>query len=135
MVPFLLPCRMVKIFELIFPQEVTPLSSPALRLVFRFPLTHTQHDNRRQSLRGETMDWKQLLAYITGTVDQELMLRNEYLVSENRILRSQIKGRVRLRDGERKALAEIGKKLSKPALAEVASIVTPDTILVWHRKL
>ena len=81
------------------------------------------------------MDWKQLLVYITGTVDQELLLRNEYLVSENRILRSQIKGRVRLRDGERKALAEIGKKLSKPALAEVASIVTPDTILVWHRKL
>src|SRR2546427_10684078 len=128
------PC-MAKIFELILPQEVTLLLSPALQLVFRFPLTHTQHDDGRQSLRGETMDWKQLLVYITGTVDQELLLRNEYLVSENRILRSQIKGRVRLRDGERKALAEIGKKLSKPALAEVASIVTPDTILVWHRKL
>ena len=33
------------------------------------------------------MDWKHLLAYITGTVDQELLLRNEYLVAENRILR------------------------------------------------
>jgi hypothetical protein len=33
------------------------------------------------------MDWKTLLAYITGTVDQELLLRNEYLVTENRILR------------------------------------------------
>jgi hypothetical protein len=30
------------------------------------------------------MDWKHLLAYITGTVDQELLLRNEYLVTENR---------------------------------------------------
>src|SRR5881628_2723388 len=127
--------RMAKIFELIFPQEVTPLSSPALRLVFRFPLIHTQHDNRRQSLRGETMDWKQLLAYITGTVDQELLLRNEYLVSENRILRSQIKGRLRLSDGERMALAEIGQKLGKKALAEVAKIVKPDTILGWHRQL
>ena len=48
------------------------------------------------------MDWKQLLAYITGTVDQELLLRNEYLVTENRILRNQITGRVRLTDGERK---------------------------------
>ena len=38
------------------------------------------------------MDWKQLLAYITGTVDQELLLRNEYLVTENRILRNQMKG-------------------------------------------
>ena len=38
------------------------------------------------------MDWKHLLAYITGTVDQELLLRNEYLVTENRILRNQITG-------------------------------------------
>jgi len=42
------------------------------------------------------MDWKHLLAYITGTVDQALLLRNEYLVTENRILRNQITGRVRL---------------------------------------
>src|SRR5213080_4598161 len=80
------------------------------------------------------MDWKHLLAYITGSVDQELLLRNEYLVTENRILRSQIKGRERLRDGERKTLAEIGQKLGKQALAEVATIVKPDTILGWHRK-
>jgi transposase InsO family protein len=81
------------------------------------------------------MDWKQLLAYITGTVDQELLLRNEYLVTENRILRDQLKGRIRLSDGERKALAEIGQKLGKKALAEVAKIVKPDTILAWHRTL
>jgi putative transposase len=81
------------------------------------------------------MDWKQLLAYITGTVDQELLLRNEYLVTENRMLRDQLKGRLRLSDGERKALAEIGQKLGKKALAEVATIVKLDTILAWHRKL
>ncbi len=81
------------------------------------------------------MDWKHLLAYITGTVDQELLLRNEYLVTENRILRDQIKGRIQLSDGERKALAEIGQRLGKQALQEVAKIVKPDTILAWHRKL
>src|SRR5881296_2289890 len=81
------------------------------------------------------MDWKHLLAYITGTVDQELLLRNEYLVTENRMLRNQLKGRVRLRDGERKTLADIGYKLGKQALQEVAKIVKPDTILGWHRKL
>jgi transposase InsO family protein len=86
-------------------------------------------------LREETMDWKQLLAYITGTVDQELLVRNEYLVTENRILRNQITGRVRLTDGERKALAEIGQKLGKKALEAVATIVKPDTILAWHRTL
>jgi len=81
------------------------------------------------------MDWKTLLAYITGTVDQELLARNEYLVTENRILRNQIKGRLRLSDGERKALAEIGQKLGKQALKDVATIVKPDTMLGWHRKL
>src|SRR5438445_13452768 len=126
---------MAKIFELIFPQGVTPLPSPVLRLVFRFLLTHTQHDDGRQSLRGETMDWKTLLAYSTGTVDQELLLRNEYLVTENRILRNQLKGRIRLSDGERKTLAVIGQKLGKQALKEVARIVKPDTILGWHRTL
>lgn len=50
---------------------------------------------------GRDMDWKHLLAYITGSVDQELLVRNEYLVTENRILRQQIPGRVRLSDGER----------------------------------
>ena len=81
------------------------------------------------------MDWKTLLAYLTGSVDQHLLLRNEYLVTENRMLRHQIKGRVRLSDGERKVLAEIGQKLGKQALEEVATIVKPDTILGWHRKL
>ena len=81
------------------------------------------------------MDWKKLLGYITGSVDQELLWRNEYLVTENRILHSQIKGRVDLSDGERKTLAEIGKKLGKQALAEAATIVKPETILVWHRRL
>ena len=81
------------------------------------------------------MDWKTLLAYITGTVDQELLLRNEYLVTENRILRHQIKGRMPLSDSERKTLAVIGQKLAKQALKDVATIVKPGTMLGWHRKL
>ena len=80
------------------------------------------------------MDWKTLLAYITGSVDQALLLRNAYLVTENRILRNHITGRVRLTDGERTTLAEIGQKLGKKVLEEVATIVKPDTILGWHRK-
>jgi putative transposase len=81
------------------------------------------------------MDWTQFLAYMTGSVDQELLVRNAYLVTENRILRRQITGRVRLNDGERKTLAELGKKLGRQALAEVATIVKPETILAWHRTL
>jgi hypothetical protein len=65
-------------------------------------------------------------------VGQDLLLRNEYLVTENRTLHSQIQGRVHLSDEERTALAEIGKKLGKQALAEVVTIVKPETILAWH---
>jgi transposase InsO family protein len=68
-------------------------------------------------------------------VDQELLLRNEYLVAENRILRNQITGRVRLTDGERTTLAALGKRLGKQALTEVMSVVTPETLLAWHRRL
>ena len=39
------------------------------------------------------MDWKTMLAYVSGSVDEELLLRNEYLVAENRILRNQFQGR------------------------------------------
>jgi putative transposase len=58
-----------------------------------------------------------------------------YVLTENRIMRQQIQGRVRLTDAQRRTLAEIAKKLSKQALEEVATIVKPDTLLAWHRKL
>jgi putative transposase len=81
------------------------------------------------------MDWKPLLASITGSVDEALLRRHEYLATENRILRQQLTGRVQLTDAERRSLAEIGKKLGKKALEEVATLVKPETILAWHRTL
>jgi hypothetical protein len=81
------------------------------------------------------MNWKQLLASITGSVDEELRLRNAYLTAENRILRNHIKRRVQLTDAERKTLAEMGQKLGKKALEEIATVAKPDTILAWHRTL
>jgi hypothetical protein len=44
--------------------------------------------------QGAAMDWARILAYVTGTVDQELLARNEYLVAENRIMKAQLKGRL-----------------------------------------
>ena len=81
------------------------------------------------------MDWAYMLAYVTGMVNEELLLRNEYLVTENRILKAQLKGRLLLSDAERTTLAEIGHRLSHKALEEVANVVRPDTILRWYRKL
>jgi putative transposase len=57
------------------------------------------------------MVWTRMLAYVTGTVDQELLARNEYLATENRILKDQLKGRLMLSDAERATLAEIGHRL------------------------
>ena len=79
--------------------------------------------------------WVRLLAYITGLVNQELLLQNEYLVAENRILRAHLPSRLRLSDPQRSTLAEIGKRLGRKALAEVARVAKPDTILQWYRKL
>ena len=80
------------------------------------------------------MDWKKLLGSITASVDEELRLRNTYLVAENRLLRQQISGRMQLRDSDRRVLAEIGKKLGKQALEEIATVAKSHTILAWHRK-
>src|SRR6516225_2778677 len=81
------------------------------------------------------MNWKRMLAYVTGSVDDELLVRNEYLVTENRILRNQIKRRIRLTDAERISLAQAAKRVGRKALNEVAQIVRPETILAWHRRL
>ena len=50
------------------------------------------------------MDWARILAYVTGTVDQKLLARNEYLAAENRIMKAQLNGRMKLSDAERGAL-------------------------------
>jgi hypothetical protein len=85
-----------------------------------------------RSERG--MDWKKLLGTITASVDEEIRLRNTYVVAENRILRQQINGRVPLTDGDRHTLAELGQKLGRQALAEIATVAKADTILAWPRK-
>jgi hypothetical protein len=79
--------------------------------------------------------WVRLLAYVTGSVNRELLLQNEYLAAENRILRAKLSRRLRLNNPERATLAEIGKRLGRRVLAEVACVAKPDTILAWYRKL
>ena len=59
------------------------------------------------------MDWARVLAFVTGMVDQELLARIEYLAAENRILKAQLKGRLKLSDAER---ATLGEKLERAYL-------------------
>jgi putative transposase len=81
------------------------------------------------------MDWVGILAFVTGKVDQELLARIEYLAAENRILKAQLNGRLKLSDAERATLGEIGHRLGRKVLGEVANVARPDTILAWYRKL
>jgi hypothetical protein len=59
----------------------------------------------------------------------------KYLIAENRILRSHLPPRVRLKDPQRATLAAIGKRLGRQALESVALVAKPETILGWYRKL
>lgn len=81
------------------------------------------------------MNCMRILAYITGKIEQELLSRNEYLVAENRILRAQLNGRLRLTDAERRTLAKIAHRLGRKVLQEIATVAKPDTILRWYRQL
>jgi hypothetical protein len=79
--------------------------------------------------------WARVLAFVTGLVNQELLLRNEYLAAENRILRAHLPPRLRLADAERSTLAEIAKRLGRKALKDIARVAKPDTLLAWYRRL
>src|SRR5580704_12879309 len=79
--------------------------------------------------------WARLLAYVTGLVNQKLLLQNEYLAAENRILRAHLPARLRLSDPQRSTLAESGQRLGRSALQQVACVAKPDTILAWYRRL
>ena len=70
-----------------------------------------------------------LLVYVTELVNQELLLQVEYLAAKNRILRTQLPGRLRLLNAEPSTLAEIGKRLGRKGLEKVAQVAKPEIIL------
>ena len=73
---------------------------------------------------------------VSGWMNQRQLQVIDYLREENRVLREQLGGRrLRLNDNQRRRLATKAKGLGRKILAEVATIVTPETLLAWHRKL
>ena len=80
--------------------------------------------------------WQILVAAMAGWITRQQDAVIDYLREENRVLKEQLgrKG-LRLTDTQRRRLAVRGKAIGRRALTEVASLVTPDTILRWHRQL
>src|SRR6202022_4620218 len=77
-----------------------------------------------------------VLIAVAGWMNQRQLQIIDYLREENRVLREQLGGRrLRLNDDQRRRLAAKAKGLGRKLLAEVATIVTPETLLAWHRKL
>jgi transposase InsO family protein len=80
--------------------------------------------------------WQVLIATLAGWMGRQQEAVIEYLREENRVLKQQLgRRRMRLTDDQRRRLAVRGKAIGRQALAEFASLVTPDTILRWHRQL
>jgi len=76
------------------------------------------------------------LIILAGWINRHQQDLIEYLESENWVLREKLgRKRLLLSDDQRRRLAVKGKVLGRRALQEIATIVTPDTILRWHREL
>jgi putative transposase len=87
-------------------------------------------------MRADLYPLQVLLVTLAGWVNRHQQHVIEYLVEENRVLKEQVKGRrLRLTDDQRRRLAAKGRRLGRRVLRQVATIVTPDTILRWHRQL
>ena len=86
-------------------------------------------------MRADLYPLQVLLVTLAGWVKRQQQHVIEYLVEENRVLQDQVKGRrLRLTDDQRRRLAATGRRLGRRVLRQVATIVTPDTILRWHRQ-
>lgn len=80
--------------------------------------------------------WHLIVLFLATQINREQQGVIEYLHVENQVLREKLgKGRILLNDNQHRRLAVKGKALGRRALRELATIVTPDTILRWHRKL
>jgi len=80
--------------------------------------------------------WHFLILALSASINRERDKIIEYLIVENRVLREKLgKGRILLNDDQRRRLAVKGKFLGRKVLSGLTTIVTPDTILRWHREL
>src|SRR4029077_4766636 len=77
-----------------------------------------------------------LLMILCGWVHRHQLIVIEFLQAENRLLKDRLRGkRIRFTDEERALLARKAKAVGRKALLELDTVVSPDTLLRWHRRL
>ena len=87
-------------------------------------------------MKAQLQPWQFWLLILAGWINRRQQDVVEYLLTENRVLREKLgKNRILRNDDQRRRLAIKGKLLGRKMLNELATIVTPDTILRWHREL
>ena len=97
---------------------------------------HPVFDDNEKRMKIVLDPFRFVLIAVAGWMNQAQQQMIEYLREENRVLREQFGDRrLRLNDDQRRRLAAKAKGLGRKRLAEVAGIVTPETLLAWHRKL
>jgi len=73
---------------------------------------------------------------LAGWLNRHQQVVIDYLIEENHVLKEQLEGqRLQFTDEQRVRLAVKAKALGRQLLGELAMILTPDTLLAWHRKL
>src|SRR5262245_40925046 len=107
-------------------------------MILRYSLTSSDRliadDNGSMRVAFDPLSF--LVTSLAGWMNQHQQHIIEFLMEENRVLRAQIGDRrLRFSDDQRRRLAAKAKKLGRRLLAQVATIVTPETLLAWPRKL
>jgi transposase InsO family protein len=93
-------------------------------------------DNELTTCAACSIHSRFVLIALSGWINQHQLLIIDYLREEDRVLREQLGGsRTKFNDDQRRRLAAKAKGLGRMLLSEVATIVTPETLLSWHRKL
>jgi putative transposase len=88
----------------------------------------------------KTKPWMMLVAMMSGWLNRQQQDALEYLKEENKILRDELrkatgKKRILLSDAQRRRLATLAKRVGRKMLFDISNIFSPDTLLMWHRKL
>ena len=83
-----------------------------------------------------SITWKFILIILSAQAKQEYAAREQLYIAQIKVLLEQLGGKPRrFTDTQRAFLASIAKQIGRKVLFEITTLVTPDTLLGWHKRL